>query len=290
MQQTFFVPVSRDAHSGIAAVVASSPAEAVLALIPFYQGCKVDTPIPMSEHPACSTCPVQERCTSSSWEGLSRHGASRDTPFESLSSVHTCKSCFEKVISFGYTTSTPVPDGCPRWGPIFGSAWDCEKCSVARKTIEDAHPARGARLEAAGLTMQAMFKGASIDDAVEAIVSATTSFNHVQPTDAEMTTALKLSHLFLVTAMREQAFIDEITQNKDWDIFTCQFEWSEALILILRRHPSDVNAIVREWTLVFDDRPPWCRAWVRVPVNRRRMIIRGWDLAVREALNLPLAE
>ena len=284
--QTFFIPVSRGEASGIAAVVASSPAEAVIALIPSHQGCKVDTPIAMSEHPACSGCFVQEKCNASAWEGVPRSGAESSG---CISSVHTCKSCLEKVVTFDYRTkSYPVPSACPRWTALFGSACDCATCIDAREAIEKAHPAHAPRMEAAQGALQAMFKGASIDDAVEAIVSATTSFNHVQPTDAEMTTALKLSHLFLVTAMREQAFIDEITQNKDWDIFTCQFEWAEAIILILRRHPSDVNAIVHEWTLVFDDRPPWCRAWVRVPVNRRRMIIRGWEVAVRETLGLPL--
>lgn len=231
--------------------------------------------------------------------GAKSHGQITESfSFENLSSVHTCKSCFEKVLSFDYTTSNSVPDGCPRWNPTFGSAWDCEKCRVERKTIEDAHPARAARLEAAGQALKALFSSIqgeedakdNLHEAAGKMASASSPFHQVQATDTEIKGAMDLSHRLLMTAMREQAFVDEVTQNKDWDTSFTQIEWAEAIILILRRHTSNVESIVREWTLVFDDRPPWCRAWVRVPVNRRRMIIRGWEAVVRETLRIPQAE
>lgn len=180
---------------------------------------------------------------------------------------------------------------------MFGSASDCGSCGAARKAIEDAHPAKAARLEAAGMTMKAILssvtksgEGESTHDAAVAMVAALSPFRHVQPTEEELERAMGLAHVLLVTAMREPAFVDEVTRNETWDVTYQNIEWAEAIILILRRHPADVDAVVREWTLVFDDRPPWCRAWVRVPVGRRRAILRGWAAAVRESLKSHLPE
>lgn len=295
--ETFIVEVSRGENTGTAAVMAVSPEGALASIALLYENCSVGVPVQMGDHQACQSCPARERCEASIWEGVSRIGDERQD-LKHLSVVHTCKSCFEKVVTFDLSTSSMVvPDTCPRWSPNFASAWDCGTCSAARKAIGDAHPAKAARLEAAGMTMKAILssvakggEGESTHDAAVAMVTALSPFRHVQPTEAEFTQAMSLVDALTKVALREPAFVDEVAQNTTWDVTYQNIEWAEAIILILRRHPSDVDAVVREWTLVFDDRPPWCRAWVRVTIERRRAILRGWAAAVRESLKSPLPE
>jgi hypothetical protein len=184
---------------------------------------------------------------------------------------------------------------------LFGSAWDCSSCNEARESLKLAHPNHPARTEA-GEKMWSAFMDAlhhraamppgvesldarrSIHEGASGMVEHMFPFRHVEPTEDELRLAATLGDAFIGTAMRESEFAEEVAQNKTWDTTLHLFEFVEGLVLAIRRHGGDATAVVREWTLMFDDRPPWSRAWIRVSVPRRMLLVRGWEATAKEAL------
>jgi hypothetical protein len=202
--------------------------------------------------------------------------------------VHTCKVCLKKVCAPSFASEdTPLaPDECPQWHPVHASAWDCGPCRKELADIRNAHPSRPSGLEATQKLVGALFKSASqrdeqtVQEAIAGIMDSFTPFRHVHPTDTEFMTALSLVRQLVAVAMAEPEFQDEVARNETWDTSMHELEWAEAVVLARRRHQDAAN-VSRVWALVFTDRAPWSRAWVRVDVPRRRGILRQWDAVLR---------
>ena len=55
-------------------------------------------PVPMAEWPSCVSCPVQETCFGSKWEGVSWWDAPmEDSGIEGHTHVHSCPGCFVEL-------------------------------------------------------------------------------------------------------------------------------------------------------------------------------------------------
>jgi len=60
--------------------------------------------------------------------------------------------------------------------------------------------------------------------------------------------------------------------------------WLERLCLSLDRHPGDPVAVAHEFLLVFNDRPPFSRAWRNLSVTHRKWVKQVWEGMVRQQL------
>lgn len=230
-------------------------------------------------NPVCAACPALPACGEDA-------------------TVHTCKSCFAKVCApaFGSDDTVPAPDDCPKWNPVFGSAWDCGPCTKEREAIKQAHPARAHGLAATREIMKAIFGAVTarregreppedtLRQASSSFVDHLMPFRHVRPTDAEFEAALVLARQLRDAAMQEVEFQDEVARNETWDTSLCEYEWAEAILLARRRHGDEAEPVAREWVLVFTDRAPWCRAWTRMPIPRRQDLVRSWGTILRAVL------
>lgn len=263
------------------------------------------------ERSPCSSCPHAEPCYTSNWESPQRMGEERPFSWETRTVAHTCPLCFNPVLDvYGETTRRVVPDGCPRWGPLFCSAIECSECQAEREAIEKAHPTYQARMGVAGKfgdLLLRLLKKPKLPEGVEDldrrrdIHDLAGEFAQVNNPytgivaaleDPESQVRLALAAGLVAACWGLLAARDEVQHEvgqarkdgmDDLDEITMNAEWVEAVHLALgRREPDDVSGLVREWMFAITKRGPVARAWSHIPLTERKMLVRSWEKVTRD--------
>ena len=234
-------------------------------------------------------------------------------------SVHTCRLCMEKVLD-GWDEDTQdkrliVPDECPRWDALGGSALECGGCREERDELRRQHPRYAAQMEASkdlfGVFLQGIQKAAGGEKTPENVVDldnrravhdtaskAAAAFNPVKGlidlasepgAQKDMTLAANLVLAMQGEAMKLPPMMAEWNRAIDNGLdevreAELKCEWVESMYLALTRHRDDAGALVHEWMLTFTDRPPMSRAWHWISIPRRKLLLRTWEGIVRNSL------
>ena len=246
----------------------------------------------LPNHQGCVSCVHRDSCTESRWNEA-RHPDARPstTEPEDISTVHTCKTCGEKVFSSftdGATTRLIVPDDCPRWDARSGCATDCNGCRKEKDDLKKLHPKYAERM----LSAQAML--AVIGDG--------------NPDElARRRKRKSASEEMLMAMMPGASLTDPVLGQKAHDISQaligdliqrCPAEWAkldtnpamvlqveavEWVYLALQRHPTDPEAVAHEFKLQVTDVPGLSWGWVRMAHAERKLALRVWSAIVEEA-------
>lgn len=255
----------------------------------------------------CGTCPQREPCMSSNWNDSSPHPS---PPGEgaTLTSVHTCRTCFKRVLSSWMCKSKErrvVPDACPRWRPVAGSACDCDGCREERDALREADPRWEGLKDASVKLFQGVVAGINakrehgenyVDLGLErerkvVVAEWVASSSPAVPILAAPESyepAAELMQLLLGVVWDDPLFVQEReTGRDDWSIEEHKIDWLYGLKLTMERHRADPEALVHEWMLLFTDRPIASRTWTRWSVPRRRLILKMWEGVTSEFLGEP---
>jgi len=231
----------------------------------------------------CDTCHHIHICMDSMWNGGRRMGGPEGAA--SLSSVHTCKSCNQKVLNLhGVRERLLVPDGCLRWEKTFGAALDCGGCEAEKRALREAHPLYAQQMKTSGEVLKEFFspqkEGEPPRDfrkAAEAIVGGLERRMTLTP-ERLVQTQRVLGHLIVDIRRR---FELDFSKERAGRIMQ---EWLEAVYLSLQRHPDDPEKVAHEFVLVFNDTPPFSQAWVETGPAKRRFTERIWAGLIIKAL------
>lgn len=238
------------------------------------------TVIPLKEHRVCSTCPWQEACDQSSWNEIRRGFGVQPSAKAELTSVHTCCICLRKVLdSWGGEPRGEVPEECPRWNPVSGSALDCPGCRAAKAALEKTHPSYEAKFEAISRisrnlmgAVKAKIEGVAdpaederkvaIHDFVEA---CTPEYSSLSPLAVEMVDTL-FADLRGREAQREvhpgmNWRPDPVPFSKVWDEaqpdqqLMCYTEICEWMTILYYRHRDDPDLFLKNLVMVVLEHP-----------------------------------
>lgn len=227
----------------------------------------------------CESCEHLGRCMDSLWNESARYGGpGKEAP---ISFVHTCLTCGEQALSvLDDTQHRIVPEGCFRWHPMSGSALDCSGCMEEKRQLRMSHPAYERRSEAALSMFKCLMSGKP-----EVLAEAAASFSEFSLDYLPLELLPKADSILqrILEDMGKRfgeawAELDEVQQE------THLATWLEQLCLSLGRHPGDAVAVAHEFLLVFNDRPPFSRAWRDLPVTHRKWVKQVWEGMVRRGL------
>jgi hypothetical protein len=230
-------------------------------------------------------------------------------------SIHTCFTCMEKVLDLwdpdyeGHRFL--VPDECPAWDPLSGSATDCGACRAERDQLKQAHPRYAAQLKAAGRMLEGILSSVKRkhDPETPENVEDLGAFRERREACGEMVEAMNpwesltdiaedperapiLRRAGYLVAASLDACLEVPVFMEVWNLQEPDeirlagqvLDWTEGAYLALSRHPDDAEAAVHEWMLVFTERGVVHRGWTRLTIPQRRLLLRGWAKRVREGL------
>jgi len=235
----------------------------------------------------CRDCEHLTACMESRWNET-RMGQDET---RSISTVHTCASCDEKVMTIlaDGMMKRVVPDDCPRWDALHGCAHDCGGCMSQRREIEKAHPrykqkqdnmkevaqafedALRAKDEFTrkrhnkkmnGLALEGMFPGCEMADYEDENV-----FYLSQEIWMEMLKAIKTGLPDFWAEVNQNAFLLALMTQGGLDY----------LYHSLGRNLGDVEKVVEELVLFLTDDGLFSRHWARFRVSEKKLIKRGWQ-------------
>lgn len=267
------------------------------------------------EFDGCRSCRHLEGCMASAWDGGHRITYAKDKPdLSAYSSVHSCPTCGEKVIdlpSERYEEKrNVVPDDCPRWNEIFGSAIDCGACRAERDALRQSHPHYQKRADAAMGMMKSMFEAAKENRALpegveslkakrlrtESLKVMTAALNPLGAMEGAMDDPKKKAAVVAAAGL-QQALWEEVWAT---DEFKSEWyraigdgmdgtqqqmvilEWLDGLYLAIDRHPRNARAMAHEWHLVFTERPVASRAMRNMTVEKRKELLARWETICEE--------
>jgi hypothetical protein len=223
--------------------------------------------------------------------------------------VHTCATCFNKVLDSWDEEHKDlrliVPDDCPGWDALSGSALDCGGCRKEKDDLRHAHPRYDDQLAAAGAMMASILRSVqakretpeNVEDLdahreQRAVISTMAETHNPWPgllaltddpeTAPDVEWAGQAVNLLIGEAMKLPTVQEEWTRAMDssgWDkgrALSYMLDMVEAMYLALTRHREDVDAQVHEWMLTFTDKPPARRAWTRLSIPQKKLLLRGW--------------
>lgn len=270
------------------------------------------TPEAGDERTPCSSCPHMEPCYTSMWESPQRFGDNRKFSWEEHTTAHTCPICFNAVLDVpGETERRVVPEGCPRWGPLFASAIECGECREYKEMMDRSHPDYEARMAVAakfGALLLREVKKPKLPEGVEDLdrrrgihdlagefADTHNAFTSIQKALEEpggqeaMSQALLLVTSFWKLMGGRQEVQVELARARDSgfgevDEASMQAEWLEGMFLAIRRNGLDLDKLIYEWKIVVTKRGLMARAWTRIPLPSRKMLERSWFKVGREVL------
>lgn len=254
----------------------------------------------------CETCPHHKPCASTVWNEATYIRGDEERP---LSSVHTCRTCFRKVLTLWASEDAAmvVPDACPRWHPNFGAGTDCGDCLAERGALEEIDPRRAGALVAVGKMLDAIVAqvktraehGPSVvvldqvraqNEAVAEVAASTGAafpiLKALQEGDGSYDDAALLMCDLLAFIEGDPVFIAECS-HREWNLGDAKVEWIYWLRLVAQKRGSDAAGVARDWMLRFTDHPIGSRTWSRWPISRRKLVLRMWEGVARQAL-LPM--
>lgn len=240
----------------------------------------------------CRDCEHILSCMESRWNETR---AGQDETL-SISTVHTCACCDEKVLTIlaDGMMKRVVPGECPRWNPVQGCAHDCGGCRSDRREIEKAHPKYKQKMD-------------GIKEVANLFRSALTAKD-------EFTTKRHIKKMSGLAV--EGMFPDPLEEMyEDEDVFFMSQEvWMEMLKAIkstvpdfwteemnlnapllahftqagldyvyhsLIRHQNNVEKVVEELVLFLTDTGAFARHWARFRVTEKKLIKRSWQGVIR---------
>ena len=272
-------------------------------------------PWKFEEFEGCRSCRHIEGCQESAWDGGNRITYAKDKPgLSSYTSVHSCPTCGEKVIDlrvdrYGGKRNV-VPDDCPRWKPMFGSAIDCDACRAERDALRQSHPLYQERADAAMGMMKSMLEVAKenkdLPDGVESLKSKrirdksvkamTAALNPLGAMEGAMDDPKKKAAVVAAAGLQEalwevvwatdefksewyRAIGDGLDETQQQMVV---LEWLDGLYLAIQRHPRNARAMAHEWHLVFTERPVASRAMHNMPDEKRKELLARWEAICEE--------
>ena len=242
-----------------------------------------------TEYEPCKGCPHQDLCMDSVWN---EHRNGGPTPgsdgLDAVTSVHTCKTCTERVLSrFGYLEHERrvVPPGCPRWNATLGSATDCGACEAERDALRKAHPRYEERVQKAGELFRGWAKANAEGKAPPSAASLAEALTGGIP-DPDPELMIRAQRILgaLIGDIRRRFKQVEAPASQRGMMMR---EWLETIYLSLQRNPDDFRKVARDFVLVFNNRPPFTMAWAQTTVPMRKLIERGWGGLVARNGRLP---
>jgi len=239
------------------------------------------------EHGVCKDCPHMHPCMNSVWNEFRHGGPTPDSDsLEGLTSVHTCKTCTERVLEhFGQPVRHIVPEGCPRWGPVLGAAIDCGACEADRDALRKAHPRYEERVRAAGDLFREWIRTRAAGEEPPSVQPLARAMSEGIP-DPEPATLIRAQRVLghLIKDIRTRFQVPELDSAQTSMMMA---EWLETLYFSLQRHPHDHTKVAHAFILVFNNRPPYSMAWAKTPPTTRRFIERTWGGLVSRGTRLP---
>ncbi|MDB4278090.1 hypothetical protein N9917_00510 [Deltaproteobacteria bacterium] len=223
--------------------------------------------------------------------------------------VHTCATCFNKVFDTWADEYEGqcliVPDDCPGWDARSGCALDCGGCRKEKDDLRKAHPRYAIQLAAAGSLMSSILRSVkakqetpeNVEDLgahreQQSVISDMVASSNPWPglralaedpeTAPDVQWAGQAVDLLMAEAMRLPAVQEEwtrATNSSGWsEIRTISYmlDLVEAMYFAVTRHREDVDAQVHEWMLTYTDKPPVRRAWTRLSIPQRKLLLRVW--------------
>lgn len=236
--------------------------------------------VPVLEYPPCKECVHINQCMDSVWNEGKRTGGPFNEKNRPISFVHTCRTCGERVFSYlgNLGKETPKVDpGCPRWNATHGSALDCAACLEARSVLRKQNP-RYAEQHNASKHMLDVVLQQNIESLRDLSLELVEAFSPRLPVGdpVELDRAEKVLGVLLEDIARK--FPLNIQEDP-----TTILGWQETIFVSLRRG-SSYKEVVRDFLLVFTDVPNMSRCWISCSVPERKMILRGWEGLVRQAM------
>lgn len=229
--------------------------------------------------------------------------------------VHTCFTCMEKVLTLWDEEHAHdrlvIPDDCPHWNPVFSSATDCGACRKERDDLKKSHPRYRDAMAASGKLLNLILESVNGPRLPENVVSldrerrthdlagemaeAMNPWPNLEALARDPETrddvewagkmvAFTLGSLLEVPGAAEEWSRATQTGMDDVHVAGMMMDWTEGMYLARTRHRDDPEALVHEWFLVFTEQGVIHRAWTRVSVSRRKMLLRTWTKAVRHGL------
>ena len=214
--------------------------------------------------------------------------------------VHTCRSCFNPVISSyekDAKTRDIVPGECPRWDAAQGSALDCNACRGEREELRERAYEEGRG--AAAVRLFDSFFGARkvyeeygdgyIDLQVQRELRAAekgfvelSTVGLIQKDPEKFEPAHQLLALLLEPIQSDPVFLREwgTVCREEWQVLSHQMEWTYGLAGVLVRY-NDPAVRAHKWMLVFTSEPAASRAWPFWPIPRRQALLGQWEDIIR---------
>ena len=235
--------------------------------------------VPTAAHEPCASCEWQTLCMDSRWNCGRRAPAAphemKDAPLRlgDVTSVHTCKTCGEKVIGLWEEEKAQVvPDDCPRWDSLHGSAIDCGGCRVEKEALRKRHPLDATKTEAAVAIFEGILnslkagstKEDSISLASEAFVKASAPLSWAKSTEPHLALAQRLLGILWADIQSREEFTSDWERNNipKERIDHTTFEMFDHLLLSLRFHGKEPERVAHDFVLFVTDRPVISRGWV----------------------------
>lgn len=281
--KTFWVKVERGDETHYQAVVSDDVDKTVLDLAGTGEAI---TAIKARKFERCRGCEYMETCMASTWnEGLRMGGPSHDSPDGRISMIHTCITCAEKTFTDCEAKGAQrvVPDSCPRWTPNAGTAMDCDGCRTEKETLQALHPSYIKSSETIMGDWQEFCDLIRSDDELAKRRNAKSiarkmarghipdfpKFDQAQLIKAQWVCGVLMEDIrprfqrewFKLDARRESMLI---------------LDWLERVYVSLGRHPENPAALVHEFILTFNDRPPFRMVWAQMALARRKFLERIW--------------
>ena len=250
----------------------------------------------VEETQPCKACPQQVRCMGGSWNEWRLGQPGVDQGLVNLNSVHTCKTCLDKVLNeFGILKEKlVVPDDCPRWGPVAGSAWDCGGCAAERESLRALNPNSERRVQACGDAFRAVFSVPQKDELGRRRVIKDSSAQiaaALSPGFEDFSTETKVRAQWLIGALLSDVtrrFATPWMKLADEQRAITLSNWLEGICSSLEHHADDHAQVTQHFILLFTDTHQINRlgtgGWADLSLSERRMVMRVWGGIVRETL------
>ena len=276
---------------------AAAVVDRVLMSLPTKTQVRILDVVPVNEHPTCIDCKHRVTCFASLWN--ERGGDEYAEHAETVSSVHTCVVCGEKVLTLldASVERRIVPDACPRWDVIHGSATDCNACGDERLQFDMSLP-RHVENRAAFVdlfsSLRAMVEGFWNNDlsgVPDSCIIAAKKDRYVRTMlpHPDLNRDHSLSSRILSVLMAD--LFSHADFRSAWDEYTpdkqaiVKYEWLEIIEWALERHQDNQPAhIIRAFALNITNRPQFCTTWAAIDPDVRAVIQERWASRVSAVL------